>query len=720
METRERLDPLRRLHSHPDPVQLRRRRERLRNWAIACAAVLLLITGGCGSDVMSTSLAITPGTVTIEAGNTQQFSVSGATGQTITWKLSGGAAQQGSISASGLYTAPLGIAQVQQVTVAALSSSASGESRTSTAVITVQPCVPQVMPAAATVQAGAKQNFSATSCLGDNRAMQWSVNGVSGGSIAMGAISANGVYTAPAIDPGTVVSITVEDPTTGLTSEAAAVTVNNPPPATLEGATYAATLAGWNAYVLPWMEALSGLTWNSQTRIWTATPGWTVPSEGIAPNVYYLEEGLRPLTRMAIAHQDLSLLDELAAFHIALLAQRTTTIGAMLADAPANAVIFIDGPPQARTFAWYEPLSVTQVRIRDCQSCNAQYLSTAARLLRAISELPPASRTETMMNFAQQYTGFLVSDQLLRLMYGTTVWSHWDNPNIPQPVVAGWAFLARTGYRPPHPYYYQAAMTDMELWMVSDSAEVLGADAEAPELNLLDSNSKSLLNQAVAAGTSLMAARCHHGTAPDGADVLSLFAGDYDDHPDYAYSAITTPEQPGTPSQKLGLGWDISHSYRFPVIFRSLYENRGATGQTFPALNDLVALGNSYVHLAFNGNQAQPAFSNYIDGWNGWYAVEELDIPNGYPPHNYCQSLRNPDNCLTAGTVQGWGLLSEVNPTLGALTQKMIDLAYDDSVDAAAFKDQHYYYAGQYYNLETGIYPQLMVYLAADSAERLE
>jgi hypothetical protein len=352
--------------------------------------------------------------------------------------------------------------------------------------------------------------------------------------------------------------------------------------------------------------------------------------------------------------------------------------------------------------------------------CNAQYLFTAARLLRAIAQMPAADRTPPLANFVQQYSSFLVSDQLLRMLYGSTPWSDCDNPSIPQPVVSAWAFLAATGYRPAAPDTFQAAMTDTELWLVASSAEVLEANRDAPELNLLDNTAQAQLQQAVTAGVALIQARCHHMVAPDGSDVLSLFAGDFDGHPDYAYAGVTTPEQPTAPAPKTGLSWDISHSYRFPVIFRTLYETSDATGVTFPAMNDLVALGNSYVHLAWNGNAQLPAFNNFVDGWNGWFGVEEADIANGYPPYQYCQARQNPDNCLIAGAVQGWGELAAVNPSVAAFSQALIDLAYDDSAVTAAFKDQHYYYAGQRYSANSATYPQLMVYVAADSAERLQ
>jgi hypothetical protein len=283
--------------------------------------------------------------------------------------------------------------------------------------------------------------------------------------------------------------------------------------------------------------------------------------------------------------------------------------------------------------------------------------------------------------------------------------------------VSAWQFLAQTGYEPPYPNKYQAAMQDTELWLVADSAEVIGADAAAPELSILNSTTRAQLQQAVLAGVSLMQARCHHEVSADGADVLSVFAGDYDDYSSVAYSSYTGPQLPTTPDPMYGLSWDVSHSYRFPIVFRSLYETRGATGATFPALNDLVALANTYVHLTFTGNPKLPVFNNFLDGWNGWFDVDDPSL-SGYPPEEYCNSSQTPNNCLTPGAVQGWGQLAFANPNLANLIQDVVNLAYDDSPETVTFKNQHYYYT-EPYSVNGAVYPWLMIWIAGDSAERL-
>jgi uncharacterized protein (DUF1800 family) len=59
----------------------------------------------------------------------------------------------------------------------------------------------QVAPATATIRAGSQQTFTATVTGSSNQTVSWSVNGTAGGSAATGMITAQGVYTAPAVLP---------------------------------------------------------------------------------------------------------------------------------------------------------------------------------------------------------------------------------------------------------------------------------------------------------------------------------------------------------------------------------------------------------------------------------------------------------------------------------------------------------------------------------------
>jgi hypothetical protein len=132
-----------------------------------------------------------------------------------------------------------------------------------------------------------------------------------------------------------------------------------------------------------------------------------------------------------------------------------------------------------------------------------------------------------------------------------------------------------------------------------------------------------------------------------------------------------------------------------------------------------VALANTYVHIAYYGDSELPAFNNFLDGWNGWFDVGDASLPDGYPPYQYCQAMQSPSNCLMAGALLGWGELGSWNPQLATLMQGLVNLAYDGSAAAVAFKNQYYWYNGSPYSAGAGAYPWLMIYVVGDSAERL-
>jgi hypothetical protein len=633
----------------------------------------------------------------------------------VTWSVSATSGPAGTISSSGLYTSPSASAS-GEITVQVTATSVADPTASASAKISVIPNPSiSISPSGASVPAGGKQEFSALLSDASLGPVEWLVDGVGGGCPNAGTISVNGIYSAPNIDPGYPVTIEAVSSTSSRIKGAASITIVNPPHSAFTGISYDKLLSSWNDTQLPWIADLAGLQWDAVNRAWNPVSNWKGSMDNIAPQIYYLYTALDPITEMTIAKKDVSLLEELALFHMALLQQRTTTIGSLLQDAPPGAYIFIDNDPRDHTFSYQRMYSETRAEVTECQLCNARYLLSAARLLRATANLTATERTAPLAGFLSSFSGFLVNEQLLRLLYGPTPWSHWSNPDIPQPLVNGWQYLADTGYEPPHPIKYQAAMTDAELWILATAAEVLGADNAAPELNILDNNSRTQLLQAVAAGTALLQRRTLHVAAPDGADSLSTLPGDYDDHPDLAYTAYEGSTVPTTPGEKYGLMSDSMHSAILPPVFQSLYENLGPTGNNFPALRDLVSLGNTYVHLAFTGNARLPDFNNFLDGWNGWFRVGYSDIPGGYPPHQYCNSQLTPDNCMAAGTLQGWGHLAVYNPDLAALEQDLISLANDDSAATAAFKAQHYWYNGPYSAGGTD-YPNLMIYIGGDAA----
>jgi len=110
--------------------------------------VLASSCGGGGALAAPTppsiSVSVSPTTTTVQAGATQQFTatVTGTTDTTVTWSVNdvvGGNSTVGTISASGLYTAPAAVPSPDTVTVKATSVADPSKSASATVTITAPP-----------------------------------------------------------------------------------------------------------------------------------------------------------------------------------------------------------------------------------------------------------------------------------------------------------------------------------------------------------------------------------------------------------------------------------------------------------------------------------------------------------------------------------------------------------------------------------------------------
>jgi RHS repeat-associated protein len=156
------------------------------------------------------SVSVTPTTVTLFGGQTKQFSatVNNASNKTVTWTMTP-ATGAGTISSSGLYTAPASIAAQQTVTITAKSQ--ADNTTTGTATVTLSPpASTPLIPATVSLTASQTQQFTAT--LSNNTAVTWSIN-----PAGVGTISPTGQYVAPScISTQQTVTVTatgVNDPT---------------------------------------------------------------------------------------------------------------------------------------------------------------------------------------------------------------------------------------------------------------------------------------------------------------------------------------------------------------------------------------------------------------------------------------------------------------------------------------------------------------------------
>jgi hypothetical protein len=178
------------------------------------------------------AVSISPTSASVPTNATQQFTatVSGTSNTAVNWQVNGvagGNSTVGTISTSGLYTAPSTVPSPATVTVAAVSQADSTKSAPATVTVTAQAQVSvSVAPASASVQVANTQQFTATVTGTSNTAVTWQVNGVTGGNSTVGTITSSGLYTAPSAVPSpatvTVTAISQADTTK---SGSASVTV---------------------------------------------------------------------------------------------------------------------------------------------------------------------------------------------------------------------------------------------------------------------------------------------------------------------------------------------------------------------------------------------------------------------------------------------------------------------------------------------------------------
>src|ERR1035441_9529947 len=135
-------------------------------------------------------VTVSPSTASLAPSGTQQFAaaVTGTTNTAVTWSVSPAV---GTISSSGLYSAPATLGSPQTVTVTA--TRLADTSKKATASVTVIPPVQvTVSPSTASLAPSGTRQFTAAVTGTTNTAVAWSV------SPAVGTISSGGLYSAPA------------------------------------------------------------------------------------------------------------------------------------------------------------------------------------------------------------------------------------------------------------------------------------------------------------------------------------------------------------------------------------------------------------------------------------------------------------------------------------------------------------------------------------------
>ena len=187
--------------------------------------------GGGGGNNVTVSLNIS--SVTVAPSGTQQFTatVTGTTNTAVTWQVNqvaGGSSQNGTITSSGLYTAP-NTTSTLTVTVTAISAADSTKSASATVTVSSTQTGGvsiTISPTTATLNSGGTQQFTATVTGATDTSVQWQVNQVTGGTATIGTISSTGLYTAPTVSATTTVAVTAVANADNTKSATASVTIN--------------------------------------------------------------------------------------------------------------------------------------------------------------------------------------------------------------------------------------------------------------------------------------------------------------------------------------------------------------------------------------------------------------------------------------------------------------------------------------------------------------
>ncbi len=176
------------------------------------------------------TVTIAPPNGSVVLGATQQFSatVANAANQSVTWNvngIAGGNSLVGTISPTGLFTAPQILPQLPSASVQAVSQADAASSATVSVTISSDGVV-SVTPPSANVELGAIQIFipHIASAGNPNASVTWSVAGTGCANAACGIIDANGNYIAPGILP-TPAAVTVTARSVADTSKFATVPV---------------------------------------------------------------------------------------------------------------------------------------------------------------------------------------------------------------------------------------------------------------------------------------------------------------------------------------------------------------------------------------------------------------------------------------------------------------------------------------------------------------
>lgn len=202
------------------------------------------------------SIKIAPSTTSASPGQKIQFAATTASGSpaSATWSLSGNAGVSlGTITGSGLYTAPASIPQSTVVSVKAVSTSDPNDTATAELTLKSAVAVTVTPPTAEVLSGGSVQLTASVSGSSDSR-VQWSATS--------GAISSTGLFQAPSVTSSTTVTVTARSVADQSAADSSQITVK---PASFPAAPTFIETGGQVS-----LEAESGLVVNRSSKSWVS------------------------------------------------------------------------------------------------------------------------------------------------------------------------------------------------------------------------------------------------------------------------------------------------------------------------------------------------------------------------------------------------------------------------------------------------------------------
>jgi hypothetical protein len=183
---------------------------------VGCAGIS---ASGAQPNPSNAKISLSPSTATISSGAQQQFSASVTpTGRTemansaIFWHASAG-----TISQSGLFTAPTVTSSTKVTVIATAAADSTSVAVSEVTIVPQNKIAISLSPATATISSGGRQQFSAALTSTSNTAVTWHASA--------GTISSSGLFTAPSVAASTKVTVTATSIADGSVVATSQVTV---------------------------------------------------------------------------------------------------------------------------------------------------------------------------------------------------------------------------------------------------------------------------------------------------------------------------------------------------------------------------------------------------------------------------------------------------------------------------------------------------------------